>query len=51
MKTLILSCNTGGGHKSVPGKAIAEKTLIQQGDEAYVMDYLTLARGRCLSNW
>ena len=41
MKALILSCNTGGGHNSA-GKAIAE-TLIQQGDEAYVMDYLTLA--------
>ena len=41
MKALILSCNTGGGHNSA-GRAIAE-AMIQQGDEAYVMDYLTLA--------
>lgn len=41
MKALILSCNTGGGHNSA-GRAIAE-AMTWQGDEAYVMDYLTLA--------
>ena len=41
MKALILSCNTGGGHNSA-GKAVAE-AMTWQGDEAYVMDYLTLA--------
>ena len=41
MKALILSCNTGEGHNSA-GRAIAE-AMTWQGDEAYVMDYLTLA--------
>ncbi len=41
MKVLILSCNTGGGHNSA-GRAIAE-AMLEQGDEAYVLDYLALA--------
>lgn len=41
MKALILSCNTGGGHNSA-GRAIAE-AMTWRGDEAYVLDYLTLA--------
>ena len=41
MRALILSCNTGGGHNSA-AHAIAEE-LLEQGDEAYVMDYLCLA--------
>ena len=41
MRALILSCNTGGGHNSA-AHAIAEE-LLEQGDEAYVLDYLCLA--------
>ena len=41
MKALILSCNTGGGHNSA-GRAVAEE-FVSRGDEAYVLDYLTLA--------
>lgn len=41
MKILILSCATGGGHNAA-GYAIAEK-IQQQGDEAYVFDYLSMA--------
>ena len=41
MKALILTCNTGGGHNSA-SHAIAE-AMTRNGDEAYVLDYLTLA--------
>lgn len=43
MKVLILSCNTGGGHNSA-AKAIAEEVK-RQGDQAVVLDYLSLAGG------
>lgn len=46
MKILILSCNTGGGHNSA-GKAMQQE-IINNGDEAVFLDYLTLA-GRSIS--
>lgn len=44
MKVLILSCNTGGGHNAA-AKAVAEEVLYR-GDEAVVLDYLSLAGGK-----
>lgn len=44
MRVLILSCKTGGGHNAA-GKAVQE-AFERQGDEAVMLEYLTLAGNR-----
>lgn len=49
MKVLILSCNTGGGHNAA-AHALAEEVR-HHGDEAEVLDYLSLAGAKVSGSW